>query len=170
MIMRDVWQSAQSYEAYIGRWSREVARHFVAGLPLRGGVWLDVGCGSCALTSSILSIADPARVIALDRSIEFVDHGRHVFTDERTAFVGCDAASLPLQENIADAAVSGLVLNFVPDPHSAVREMLRCVRPGAVVAAYLWDYSEGMRSIRLFWDAAIALDPRVASLDEANRF
>ncbi len=169
--MRDVWQSADSYEAYIGRWSREVARNFVADLSVaKGSVWLEVGCGSGALTSSILLVADPARVVASDRSVEFVNQSRRLVTDSRAVFVGGDAARLPFGEKIANAAVSGLVLNFVPEPQSAFREMLRCVRAGGVVAAYVWDYSEGMQVIRLFWDAAIALYPGATALDESNRF
>ena len=39
-----------------------------------------------------------------------------------------------------------------------------------MVAAYVWDYAEGMQLMRRFWDAAIALDPKVAELDESPRF
>jgi SAM-dependent methyltransferase len=169
--MRDVWQSADSYEAYIGRWSRLVARKFVADLSIAPGrVWLDLGCGSGALTSAILGIADPAHVIALDRSVDFVGQTRRLSRDGRVTFVGGDAMNLPLCTSQVDAAVSGLVLNFVSQPERAAREMLRCVRGGGVMAVYLWDYSDGMQAIRLFWDAAIALDGSATSLDEAVRF
>jgi SAM-dependent methyltransferase len=169
--MRDTWQRTDAYEAYIGRWSREVARTLVADLPVASGsVWLDVGCGSGALTSSILSIASPARVVAFDLSAEFVQQSRRAVADTRAVFASADAAALPFRDKSADAAVSGLVLNFVPQPQSAVREMLRCVRSGGAVAAYVWDYGEGMQMLRLFWDAANALYPAAAVLDEANRF
>ena len=169
--MHDIWRSAHSYEAYIGRWSREVARSFVAGLRVaNGSVWLDVGCGSGALTTTILAIGNPAGVVAFDRSVEFVNHSRRVVTDRRAVFAAGDAARLPFRDESANAVVSGLVLNFVPQPETAVREMLRCARRGGVVAAYVWDYAEGMQMIRLFWDAAIALHPGAADLDEAKRF
>src|SRR5574341_715221 len=72
-VMQEVWQRADSYEAYIGRWSRQVARRFVSELAVApGGIWIDVGCGSGALTAAILAVTDPARVLALDRSIDFV--------------------------------------------------------------------------------------------------
>ena len=74
-----------------------------------------------------------------------------------------DAASL-------DAAVSGLVLNFVPEPQQAIAEMARVVRPGSVVAAYVWDYAGKMELMRYFWDAAVALDPGAKELDEGYRF
>jgi len=69
-----------------------------------------------------------------------------------------------------DAAVSGLVLSFVPDPAGAVAEMTRVTRAGGRVAAYVWDYGGRMELIRRFWDAAAALDPAAATLDEGRRF
>ena len=66
--------------------------------------------------------------------------------------------------------VSGLVLNFVPEPARAVAEMARVARPGGRVAAYLWDYAGRMEMMRIFWDAAAALDPAAAVLDEGQRF
>ena len=68
-------------------------------------------------------------------------------------------------------AVSGLTLNFLPDPAAAVTAMARAVRPGgALVAGYVWDYADGMRLLRLFWDTAAELDPAAAELDEGLRF
>lgn len=169
--MRDVWEIAGSYERYIGRWSRAVAREFVARLSVpSGGVWIDVGCGSGALTAAILDQRSPALVLALDRSIDFTAQLRRTAPLEHVRLVAADAMALPFPVRCADAVVSALVLNFVPDPELAVREMLRCARPGGIVATYLWDYSEGMQAIRLFWDAAIAADERAIALDEANRF
>ena len=36
-----------------------------------------------------------------------------------------------------------LVITFVPDPAKAVAEMARVVRPGGVVATYMWDMLNG---------------------------
>ena len=66
--------------------------------------------------------------------------------------------------------VSGLVLNFVPDPRAALIEMARVTRGAGTIAAYVWDYSGKMELIRLFWDAAARLDPAAARLDEGARF
>jgi hypothetical protein len=66
--------------------------------------------------------------------------------------------------------VSGLALNFVPDPDRAAAEFARVARSGGVAAAYVWDYAEGMAMMRHFWDAATALDPGSAELDEGRRF
>ena len=69
-----------------------------------------------------------------------------------------------------DATVSGLVLNFVPDPQAGIAEMTRVTRSGGVIGAYVWDYSGKMELMRYFWDAAVALDPEAAKMDEGPRF
>lgn len=169
--MRDHWNAADAYESYIGRWSRLVARELVAGLhvPARG-VWIDVGCGSGALTAAILDLAQPETIVSVDRSFEFVAQSAAIPEHRNARFLASDAMALPLADGIATAVVSGLVLNFVPQPLLAVREMLRCLQPGGVVAVYVWDYAEGMQLIRNFWRAATDLDASAAALDEANRF
>ncbi len=47
----DSWNKGDPYELYIGRWSSLVARQFLAWLnPQPALRWLDVGCGTGALT------------------------------------------------------------------------------------------------------------------------
>jgi hypothetical protein len=45
---------------------------------------------------------------------------------------------------------------------------VRVARPGGVVGAAVWDYAGGMTLLRRFWDAAVALDPAAARLDEGR--
>ncbi|QYN18332.1 class I SAM-dependent methyltransferase [Amycolatopsis sp. DSM 110486] len=165
------WSSGEAYERYVGRWSRRVAAAFLDGTVVPPGArWLDVGCGTGALTSAVLATADPAGVLGVDQAAPFVAHARRLAADRRASFVVGDAQALPVAGDAFDAAVSGLALNFVPDPHRAVAEWVRAVKPGGVVAAYVWDYAEGMELMRWFWDAAAELDPVVADLDEGRRF
>jgi SAM-dependent methyltransferase len=167
----DVWASGAAYEPYVGRWSRLVAREFLAWLAVPPGAdWLDVGCGTGALTGAILAGAAPARVRAVDAAAEYVAYARAQIPHPRAAFAAADARALPWESSAVDAVVSGLVLNFVPEPERALAEMSRVARPGAVVATYVWDYAEGMQLMRHFWDAAVALDPAAAALDEGRRF
>lgn len=167
----DRWSGGDEYESYVGRWSRPVAEEFIAWLaaPVER-CWLDAGCGTGALTDSILAHAAPASVIAVDQSADFVAHAARAIDDRRVVFLVGDAASLPLADARVDVVVSGLVLNFLPDPGAAVAELRRVTRPGGTVAAYVWDYAEGMEPIRAFWDAAIELAPAASELDEAARF
>ena len=169
--MTDVWGKAGAYEAYVGRWSRPVGREFLAWLNVPAGRrWLDVGSGTGALSGLILELASPEAVVGVDRTEGFVEFARSQITDSRAQFMTGDATQLPVETSSFDAVVSGLVLNFVPDPEAAVGEFARVSTPDAVIGAYVWDYSDGMQLQRHFWDAATELDQAAAELDEGNRF
>lgn len=166
--MTEGWSSGEAYEPYVGRWSRLVAAEFIDWLgvaPQRR--WLDVGCGTGAITSVILSHNDPLAILGIDPSPAYVAWAAANIQDSRARFEVGDATRLP--HSIADVVVSGLVLNFVPQPALAVAAM-RLAAPDGLVAAYVWDYADRMESKRHFWDAAIALDPNAADLDEGRRF
>jgi SAM-dependent methyltransferase len=166
----EAWVSGEHYETYVGRWSRLVAERFVAWLQPRAGAgWLEVGCGTGALTDAVLTTA-PASVLAMDRSRAYLDNLRRRPEKQDVRLAVADAVSLPAATGSVDYVVSGLVLNFLPDPARAVAGMARACRPGGAVAAYVWDYAEGMLPIRLFWDAAVAVDPSAVDLDEGRRF
>jgi SAM-dependent methyltransferase len=168
---RDNWANGDLYEGYMGRWSRRVAREFIKWLAApAGGQWLDVGCGTGALSQTVLQFAEPARIKGIDRSEGFVNFAKERVQDNRVQFEVGDAESLTDDPETFDAVVSGLVLNFIPHPEHAFAEMTRVSRSGGVVAVYVWDYAEGMQSIRHFFDAAVALDPKAVEHDEGPRF
>jgi SAM-dependent methyltransferase len=167
----DPWTSGDPYNAYVGRWSRLVARELLAWLDIPAERdWLDVGCGTGALTQTIIEHAHPRSVTGVDPSPAFIEFARAQVADERARFEVGDGQALAFSAERFDAAVSGLVLNFVPDPHRAVGEMKRTVRSGGTVASYVWDYAGEMQLMRYFWDAAVELDPAAAELDEGKRF
>ena len=168
---RDTWAAGDLYEPYVGRWSRKVAAELLAWLRVPPqSAWLDVGCGTGALTQTILDHAQPASVLGTDASEGFVDHARSHIPDPRASFEVGDAQKLPVEAGRFDAAVAALVLNFVPEPGRAVAGMARAVKPGGTVAAYVWDYAGRMELMCHFWDAAVELNPAAAELDEGRRF
>lgn len=166
----DLWASGRAYEAYVGRWSRRVAPVFLDWLDVPAGRrWLDVGSGTGALTESILDRCDPQSVVGIDPSEAFVGHARAAVVDARARFAVGIAAQTDLPDEAVDVVVAGLVLNFVPDAGAALSEAVRVVSRGGVVAGYVWDYAEGMQPIRLFWEAAVVLDPGAAGLEQGGR-
>jgi SAM-dependent methyltransferase len=165
------WSDGDAYEAFVGHLSRAVAPIFVDWLAVpRGRRWVDVGSGTGALTTTILDRADPGSVIGVDASESFLGVARATIADARARFEIGSADALPLDESTADAIVAGLVLNFIPDLPAALAEMRRVAVPGATIAAYVWDYADGMQPIRRFFDAARLVDAGAEAADEGRRF
>ena len=166
----DNWAEGSSYERYVGRWSREVAPEFLSWLAVPAGSrWLDVGCGTGALSATILDRCEPLSVTGVEPSEGFLTTARANLAG-RAEFLLGDGANIPLPDASIDVVVSGLVVNFVPDVQAALAEMTRVAKPGGTIAAYVWDYAGEMQFMRYFWDAAIQLQPDDAGLDEATRF
>jgi SAM-dependent methyltransferase len=169
--MADEWNSGSGYESYVGRWSRSLAREFLRWLAVQpGSAWLDFGCGTGALAHTILAAESPRLVIGCDRSADYVAFAHQQVTDGRATFVVAELPDLPLLPGGFDAVVAGLVLNFLATPAEGVAAMRDRARTGGTVAAYVWDYADGMQLMRVFWDAAVELDPAARGLDEAVRF
>lgn len=167
----DGWVTGAAYEAYMGRWSRQLAGRFLTWLrPKPSAHWLEVGCGTGALTSTICDLCEPMTIAACDPSAPFIEHARRNLSDARVSFFVAGAEALPTRNDGFDAVVSALVLNFLPDPGEAVASMRERLCPGGTIAAYVWDYADGMEFLRSFWDEAAASDPRAAALDEGQRF
>src|SRR5512143_2411695 len=167
----DRWQDAAAYERYMGRWSRPLARKFVGRLGIPPGAnWLEIGCGTGALTIAICELAAPGAVIACDTSADYVEYCREHLRFPRLEIAAATLEALPELAAGHDAVVSSLVLNFLPEPVAALARMRDACAPGGCVAACVWDYAEGMEFLRLFWDAAVALDPEARALHEGSRF
>ncbi len=168
----DAWQAGDSYDLYMGRWSRGVAPRFLEWLGAGEGLdWLDVGCGTGALSGAIVEGCAPRSVLGIDPSDGFVAKARANVLDPRATFETGDAQALPVEAASRDVVVSALVLNFVPDREKALAEMRRVARPGGTVGFYVWDYpGGGVGFMRAFWTAAAALDPKARDLTEDRRF
>jgi len=167
----DQWAAGANYEKFMGRWSRLLASLFVSWLPVRAGAhWLDVGCGTGALSGAICSSANPASVTACDPSESFVRHARQQQSDPRVRFVVAGAGNLPRRPGGFDSVTSAFVLNFIPEPGAAIEEMRRTVSRGGLISACVWDYAGRMEFLRHFWDCASELDPSARGIDEGVRF
>lgn len=149
---------ADAYESYIGRWTRLLAPVFVdfADLPPDCRL-LDVGCGTGLATAAALATGRVGSARGIDLSPAFVAHARA--TVPGAWFDEGDALALPVESGSADAAISSLALDLIPDAAGAAREMCRATRPGGVVAACVWNLRGGMPALMLAFDTVAALDP-----------
>jgi len=166
----DTWERGSPYERYAGRWSRQVALPFLSWLSIPGGRrWLDVGCGTGVLCGAIVDGCSPSSVTGVEPSEGFLVTAKENLAGRAALHQGT-ATAIPLGDASVDVVVSGLVLNFVPDPRAALLEMARLTAKGGTIAAYVWDYAGKMELMRYFWDVAVELDPDAAKLDEGARF
>lgn len=166
----DAWERGDAYERYVGRWSRRVAPLFLGWLDAPAGRrWLDVGCGTGALCAAILDACAPSTLDGVEPSEGFLEIARQQLRDRVTLHQG-SAAAIPLGTATVDVTVSGLVLNFVPEPSAALAEMVRVTRKDGFIGAYVWDYAGKMEFMRFFWDVATQLDAQVAQMDQGVRF
>jgi ubiquinone/menaquinone biosynthesis C-methylase UbiE len=125
----DAWSAGQSYEQYMGRWSRQIAPKFLDWLgPPLDAAWVEIGCGTGALTSAILAACEPRSILAIDPSAGFIAHAQGEIHDDRVRFDVANAGKLDLPDAHID------VVTFIPDRLAALAEMQRVLKPGGLLS------------------------------------
>jgi ubiquinone/menaquinone biosynthesis C-methylase UbiE len=148
------------YELLMGRWSRRLAVPFLAFAGTAAGERvLDVGCGTGSLSFALAERPDIKEVCGIDYAAPYVAHAERRNRDPRLSFRVGDASALQFPDASFDRVLALLVLHFVVEPDRAVAEMRRVAKPGATVAATVWDYRGGFVMGRIFFDTAAMLDP-----------
>jgi len=167
--LKDNWGDGNPYEYFMGRWSKLIAPHFLTWLDPKPSLkWLDIGCGTAALSEVIYNTTNPISLTGIDPSEGFIELAKRRI--KQVDFQVGDALNLPFNNLTFDTIVSGLAINFFPDLHQSLIEMQRVSKKDACIAAYVWDYSGKMEFLRYFWDAASSLDKKANAFDEGLRF
>jgi len=165
-----MFADAEAYERFMGRWSSILAPLLVDFADVHDtGRVLDVGSGTGALAFSVAKLRSHCQVLGIDPSQEYIGYAdaRNPFPDRARFEVG-DAQQLRFADVTFENSLSLLVFNFIPDAKKALREVSRVTRLGGCVSAAVWDYSAGMRMLRIFWDAAATVDPSAEKIDESH--
>jgi SAM-dependent methyltransferase len=171
MTVTDRWTSGAAYDLWMGRWSSLLAEEFLKWLEIPVGLrWLDVCCGSGAVTEVIAERDAPQNIVGIDISPQQIDFARRHRARTNVTFEIADATVLPFPDASFDVAVCGLGLHYLPNPSRGLGEFCRVIRPSGTVAVYVWDYARAGTFLREFWDAAIAVDREAADSDQSRRF
>ncbi len=141
---QNLFADGNAYERLMGRWSRLAGAQFLDWLDAPANLnWIDVGCGNGAFTEALIARAAPLAVTGIDPSDGQIAFARTRPGAKMAEFRVGDAQALPFPDNSFDAASMALVIVFVADPAKAVAEMARVVRPGGLVATYMWEFPTG---------------------------
>lgn len=166
--------------AAVERAERASLRRLLArtvGTELRGLRALDVGCGTGSWALELASRG--AQVAGVDASAAMVAVARAkaAATPDAAArsveFRVARAEALPFASGVFDLVTALFVLEFVPQPEAAVREMARVLRPGgwAVVGALnRWSPWAWWRRARAWFAPSVYRHARFPSLGEVERW
>ena len=98
---------------------------------------LDVGCGTGYFTRLLARGEPETHVTGVDLEQPFIDYARKRNEEERLSvdYTQADALALPFEAASFDIVASHTFLTVVDSPVKALREMLRVLRPGGMLAS-----------------------------------
>lgn len=161
--------NGDAYETHMGRWSQRLAEVFLDFVGVADGEQvLDLGCGTGSLTFALAQRVQYQTIVGVDIAEAYIEHARERTKTPQIELSVGDATAIPLPDNSVDRVLSLLLMTFVADTQAALREMRRVARPGAVIAASVWDARGGHVTNRLFWDTASVLDSKAGEARAAN--
>jgi SAM-dependent methyltransferase len=161
--------SGDGYEKIMGRWSARLAAPFLDFVGCADGEdILDAGCGTGSLTFALARRVTAHSITGIDYSSVYVEHAAARNRDAKIMFKTADICALPFADQSFDRVLSLLVLHFVPQTERATAELRRVARPGATVAAAVWDVRGGYIANRIFYDTAAMLDEKAGERRARN--
>ena len=131
VLRSHTWRTVQNSAAYL-------APHLMPGLDV-----LDLGCGPGTITVDIARRVSPGRVVGVDVAPEIVEQARGLGIDNglsNAEFLAADAYALPFDDDTFDVVHAHQTLQHLGRPVVALREALRVLKPGGILAVRDVDY------------------------------
>ncbi|MET0975176.1 MAG: methyltransferase domain-containing protein [Leifsonia sp.] len=131
VLRSHTWRTVDNSAAYL-------APHLVPGLDV-----LDLGCGPGTITVDIARRVGPGRVVGIDVAPEIVEQARGHGVDNGLAnaeFLVADAYALPFDDDTFDVVHAHQTMQHLSRPTQALREALRVLKPGGILAVRDVDY------------------------------
>lgn len=160
--MRAWENSAAAYERSFARLCAgtvgDILRRSGPGDP--GRRLLDIGTGPGTVAAAARDRGYTVLGLDSDRSMIALALRRH----PGIGFGRAAIQSLPCRDQTFDVITANFVINHVPDPRSATRELFRAVRSGGRFVATIWTSQPG--PLNRLWDqvmAQAAISPRSGS-------
>lgn len=141
-VVRDTYAKLAS--EYDKRWSfyvRATTDATVGRLPLSLGDTLDVGCGTGALLTRLMSVSPDSNFTGVDASVEMLGVARARLPAEVT-LNQCWAEELAFDDCSFDTVISCNMFHYIRRPDTALAEMMRVLRPNGALVITDWcdDY------------------------------
>jgi trans-aconitate methyltransferase len=167
---KEKWDNTTGYEMYVGRWSNLVSIDFVDWLNSQSKLkWLEIGCGTGALTKVIAEKCLPSYLLAIDKSDNYLEKAKENVNSSNVSFLNADLSSYRLNEEFHHIT-SGLVLNFVPQIEELLRYVMNNLKSGGQMSSFVWDYGGHYQPMRHFWGAAKEVTSGVEKFDAGIKF
>lgn len=167
---KEQWDNTQGYDLYVGRWSKLISQDFVEWLNPKANLkWLEIGCGTGALTSIIVDKCSPAYLLAVDKSDSYLAKAKESIDSKNVSFSNVDLNTYPLNEEF-NHITSGLVLNFIPQIRELLLHLLNNLKSGGQLSAFVWDYGGHYQPMRHFWEAAKEVSQDAEKFDAGVKF
>jgi SAM-dependent methyltransferase len=122
------WRTAENSAAYLLPFLRS------------GDDLLDVGCGPGTITADLARLVAPGHVVGVDQATEAIQVAAATDLSAPVEFAVADVMALDWPDASFDVVHAHQVLQHLPHPVGALREMARVCRPDGLVAARDADY------------------------------
>ena len=142
------YDTLEVQEHYTGRTFEQVQTYF-AGRLKPGMNVLDCGCGPGTLTLGLAQAVDPGQATGIDIEPGMVDRANALANEggiKNVEFRVDDITDLSFPNDCFDLVFVSAVLEHLPDPVVALKEIRRVLKPGAVTVIINTDWGDPLIS------------------------